>query len=129
MTKSKEASVRNSVNNFIEKTIWKALLANRRRSSIANLHSKPKQKISFLDVFEQALDLFTKKEYKWQIDKTDYIVPYEESLRRILIFLLILTTIVLVISTILTLIVVVVFQKEDNRIVVYDVEMKSNVLL
>ena len=123
MTKSKETSIRNSVNNFIEKTIWKALLANRRRTSI--VHSKA----SFLAVFEQALDLFTKKEYKWQIDKTDYIVPYEESLRRILIFLLILTTIVLVISTILTLIVVVVFQKEDNRIVVYDVEMKSNVLL
>ena len=127
MTKSKEASVRNSVNKFIEKTIWKALLANRRRSSI--VHSKRKDKVSFLDVFEKALDLFTKKEYKWQIDKTDYVVPYEESLRRILIFLLILTTIVLITCTILTLIVMVVFQTEDNRIVMYDVEIKSNVLL
>ena len=127
MAKSKEASVRNSVNNFIEKTIWKALLANRRRSSI--VHSKRKDRLSFFDVFEQALDLFTKKEYKWQIDKTDYIVPDEESLRRILIFLLILTTIVLITCTILTLIVMVVFQTEDNRIVMYDIEMKSNVLL
>ena len=127
MTKSKEASVRNSVNKFIEKTIWKALLANRRRSSI--VHSKRKDKVSFLDVFEKALDLFTKKEYKWQIDKTDYVVPYEESLRRILIFLLILTIIVLITCTILTLIVMVVFQTEDNRIVMYDVEIKSNVLL
>ena len=126
MTKSKEASVRNSVNKFIEKTIWKALLANRRRSSI--VHSKRKDKVSFLDVFEKALDLFTKKEYKWQIDKTDYIVPYEESLRRILIFLLILTTIVLITCTILTLIVMVVFQTEDNRIVMYDIEMRSKVL-
>ena len=109
MTKSKEASVRNSVNNFIEKTIWKALLVNRRRSSI--VHSKRKDRLSFFDVFEQALDLFTKKEYKWQIDKTDYIVPYEESLRRILIFLLILTTSNLITGTILTLIVVVVFQQ------------------
>ena len=107
MPNSKEASVRESVNRFLEKIIWNASLANRKRSSIDLSSVKLKDKASFLDVLDQALNLFTKKDYKRQIDRKEYIVPYEESLRRLFIFFLIVTLINLITSTILAFIVAV----------------------
>ena len=120
-----EAPIRKSVNRFLEKIIWQASFANRKRSSIHLSSVKRKDKASFLDVFDQALNLFTKKDYKWQIDRKDDIVPYEESLRRLFIFLLIVTFINLMTSTILAVIVAAVFEKGEERMLTYDNDIKS----
>ena len=77
--------------------------------------AKLKAKASFLDVLDQALDLFTKKDYKWQIDRKFDLLPYEESLRRLIIFLFIVTLINLISSTILAFIVAAVFEKGEDR--------------
>ena len=125
MSNSTETFIRESVNRFLEKIIWQASLANRKRSSIDILSINLKDKASFLDVFEKVLNLFTKKNYKWQIDRKDDIVPYEESLRRLFVLLLIVTFINLMTSTIMALIVASVFEKGEERMLVYVNDTKS----
>ena len=90
MTEIDNVKERKSIRKFIDKIIWQASLANRRKSSVY-LFNRPDSdnKVPFLTIFEQALDVFTKKDYRWQIDKNEDVVPYVESERRIIILLFI----------------------------------------
>ena len=72
-------------------------------------------KVPFLTIFEQALDVFTKKDYRWQIDKNEDLVPYVESERRIIILLFILVGITLMTCNIMTAIVAITFSKETSK--------------
>ena len=86
MNKPKDNVYEDSVRTFIDKTIWNASLLNRRRSSALSNSPKQKENLSYLELFERVLELFTHKAYKWQLDRTDYLVSYEESIRRLVIY-------------------------------------------
>ena len=116
MNDSNEDKERESTRKFIDKVIWKASLANRRKSSVYPFNrQQSKNEVPFLSLFEQALDVFTKKDYRWQIDKNEDVVPYEESERRIIILLFILVGITLMTCTIMTAIVAITFSKETSK--------------
>ena len=123
MNDQKENNFEPSVKTFIEKTIWNASLLNRRRSSALSNSHKRKEKSSNLELFERILDLFTHKAYKWQLDRTDYLVPYEESIRRLVIYLFIVTGIVITICTIMMIVVSIILGKE---LTTQDINNKSN---
>ena len=114
MNYEKEKDFENSVKTFIDKTIWNASLLNRRRSSALSNSHKRKEKLSNLELFERILDLFTHKSYKWQLDRTDYLVSYEESIRRLVICLFILTGTVITICTIMMIVVSIILGKEQT---------------
>ena len=112
-----------SITKFIKFTIWKANLLSKgiHPSSLKHIWrtsfedgklDTPENKSTFLYWFEKAIDLFTKKDYVWQLDKKEGLVPYEESVRRIISFLFILSGISLVACTIMTITVAISFAKE-----------------
>ena len=77
---------------FLSKIIWRVSQENEENSA----RYKPQKMAAFLYWFERVIDLFTKKNYKWQIDKSDGLVTYEESVRRTIIVVLTLTAISLI---------------------------------
>ena len=116
MTDLHESVERKSIRKVIDKIIWNASLANRRKSSVYPFHRPDSEyKVPFLTIFEQALDVFTKKDYRWQIDKNEDLVPYVESERRIIILLFILVGITLMTCNIMTAIVAITFSKETSK--------------
>ena len=123
MNDQKEKDFENSVKRFIDKSIWNASLLDRRRSSALSTSHIQKEKLSNLELLERILDLFTHKAYKWQLDRTDYLVSYEESIERLVIYLFILTGIVITICTIMMIVVAIILGKEHA---IQDISDKSN---
>ena len=116
MTELDNVKERKSIRKFIDKIIWQASLANRRKSSVYPFNRPDSDnKVPFLTIFEQALDVFTKKDYRWQIYKNEDLVPYVESERRIIILLFILVGITLMTCNIMTAIVAITFSKETSK--------------
>ena len=109
-----------SVINFLSKSIWRTSLENGKHDIT------PENRSTFLYWFERAIDLFTKKDYVWQLDKTEGLVPYEESVRRIITFLVILSGISLVACTIMTIIVATSFAKETLELDILIHEQESS---
>ena len=80
---------------------------------------------SFIGLREQLI-YSQKKDYVWQLDKTEGLVPYEESVRRIITFLVILSGISLVACTIMTIIVATSFAKETLELDILIQEQESS---
>ena len=85
---------------FLESIIWQT------DTDISSASSSPddesNKNLKYISLLERILDLFTRKEYKWQIEKTDNI-SYSESEKRICLSLIIFSIIFLSICSFLSI--------------------------
>ena len=95
---SSEYIQEDSVLDFLNDTILQAT----QRFSHPPWMTKKNENLNFFALFESVLELFTKKEFKWQIEDSD-TVSYTESEKRICWLLLFLSLISLSTCTILTI--------------------------
>ena len=108
---SSEYTLEDSVLDFLNDTILQAT----QRFSYSPSMTKQNEKLNFFALFESVLELFTKKEFKWQIENSDTI-SYTESEKRICWLLLFLAVINITISTILAIIVSCTHEEETTII-------------
>ena len=90
---------------FLESVIWQATFQDARNSSASSSLHKSNKNFGYLSLLDRILELFTRKEYKWQIENSDNLVSYSESERRISLTLFILSIIFLMTSSILAIII------------------------
>ena len=114
MSESEEEILKESVHNFIKKIIYRATTKKIRKSY--NL-STPNYNSGLLSLIERILDLFTSnRQYKWQLDVTHNIVPYQESHRRITLILITISSILLIACSTLTIMVGIAYVNDSENI-------------
>ena len=89
--------------------------------------SQSNKKLSFFVLIENVLELFTKKDFKWQIENND-TVPYTESEKRLSWLLLLLSVISIVTCTTLAIILDCEHEEEsaNNSVDSYYIEKTGN---
>ena len=97
---------------FLESVIWQATFRDARNSSASSSLHKSNKNFGYLSLLDRILELFTRKEYKWQIEDSDNLVSYSESERRISLTLFMLSIIFLMTSSILAIVIECTFQEK-----------------
>ena len=114
---------------FLESIIWRATFQDSRHSSTSSSLHKANKNFGYISLLDRILDLFTRKEYKWQIENSDNLVSYSESERRISLTLFILSIIFLMTSSIVAIVIECTFQEKamfisSNNYYIHEIGMR-----